>query len=264
MVGHAEAIWVESEDAAPRRAGARASRRRAVGAASRSSRLRARPRASTTCSSAASAATRPSSSGLALFLASDNLRKGAALNAIQIAELLLERTRRRLTVASAASWRFFPLNWRPPASEMRFAQTPGFDLIQIRSRCAGAMEDGLPPTWTRLGAAFTDCGGGLDAEMLVRHEGEPRTIPWAKEASLAAISPSSISRVHVTRWAGPRSSRFRRRAGRGAATRRRRRASSSESSTTPPHSDCWSIRARCSKRCRVAPRLGRQPRRFRS
>jgi aspartate-semialdehyde dehydrogenase len=27
--------------------------------------------------------------GLALFLASDNLRKGAALNAIQIAELLL-------------------------------------------------------------------------------------------------------------------------------------------------------------------------------
>jgi aspartate-semialdehyde dehydrogenase len=28
--------------------------------------------------------------GLALFLASDNLRKGAALNAIQIAKLLLE------------------------------------------------------------------------------------------------------------------------------------------------------------------------------
>ena len=29
--------------------------------------------------------------GIALFLACDNLRKGAALNAIQIAELLLER-----------------------------------------------------------------------------------------------------------------------------------------------------------------------------
>jgi len=29
--------------------------------------------------------------GLALFLASDNLRKGAALNAIQIAELVLQR-----------------------------------------------------------------------------------------------------------------------------------------------------------------------------
>ena len=31
--------------------------------------------------------------GLALFLASDNLRKGAALNAIQIAELVLDRER---------------------------------------------------------------------------------------------------------------------------------------------------------------------------
>ena len=31
--------------------------------------------------------------GLALFLASDNLRKGAALNAIQIAELLLAGAR---------------------------------------------------------------------------------------------------------------------------------------------------------------------------
>jgi len=29
--------------------------------------------------------------GIVLFLASDNLRKGAALNAIQIAELLLDR-----------------------------------------------------------------------------------------------------------------------------------------------------------------------------
>ena len=31
--------------------------------------------------------------GLALFLASDNLRKGAALNALQIAQLLLAETR---------------------------------------------------------------------------------------------------------------------------------------------------------------------------
>jgi aspartate-semialdehyde dehydrogenase len=31
--------------------------------------------------------------GLALFLANDNLRKGAALNAIQIAKLLLEGAR---------------------------------------------------------------------------------------------------------------------------------------------------------------------------
>ena len=31
--------------------------------------------------------------GLALFVVGDNLRKGAALNAIQIAEVLLERVR---------------------------------------------------------------------------------------------------------------------------------------------------------------------------
>jgi aspartate-semialdehyde dehydrogenase len=34
---------------------------------------------------------RASEHGLALFLACDNLNKGAALNAIQIAELILER-----------------------------------------------------------------------------------------------------------------------------------------------------------------------------
>ena len=33
---------------------------------------------------------RAAENGLALFLSSDNLRKGAALNAIQIAELLLD------------------------------------------------------------------------------------------------------------------------------------------------------------------------------
>ena len=45
--------------------------------------------ASTTCSSAACAPTTSVENGLALFLVSDNLRKGAALNAIQIAELLV-------------------------------------------------------------------------------------------------------------------------------------------------------------------------------
>ena len=38
---------------------------------------------------------RAAENGLALFLACDNLRKGAALNAIQIAELLLARTASR-------------------------------------------------------------------------------------------------------------------------------------------------------------------------
>ena len=42
-------------------------------------------------SSVGSARIRPSRNGLVLFLACDNLRKGAALNAIQIAELLVGR-----------------------------------------------------------------------------------------------------------------------------------------------------------------------------
>ncbi len=35
--------------------------------------------------------TRPCEHGLALFVSNDNLRKGAALNAVQIAELLAAR-----------------------------------------------------------------------------------------------------------------------------------------------------------------------------
>ena len=42
------------------------------------------------CSSGEFAATRPGD-GLAMWVVCDNLRKGAALNAIQIAELLLAR-----------------------------------------------------------------------------------------------------------------------------------------------------------------------------
>ena len=61
MVGHAEAIWVETEDAALRRAGPRAARRGAVGAARGLPLARARRPGSTTCSSAGSAATRRSS-----------------------------------------------------------------------------------------------------------------------------------------------------------------------------------------------------------
>ena len=90
MVGHAEAVWAETEEAlSPEEA--RDLLGAAPGSASRTSRRRSRPRGSTTSSSAGSAATRPSENGLVLFVVCDNLRKGAALNAIQIAELLLER-----------------------------------------------------------------------------------------------------------------------------------------------------------------------------
>ncbi len=89
LVGHAEAVWVETErDLAPEQA-------RALLAAAPSVRLEDFP-------SPAKAAgiddvlvgrirRDPTvEHGLALFLASDNLRKGAALNAIQIAELVTD------------------------------------------------------------------------------------------------------------------------------------------------------------------------------
>ena len=90
MVGHAEAIWIETEDElAPKRA------TELLGSAA-SVRLEQFP----TPRKAAGIddvlvgrirqdMTEPN--GLSLFIAGDNLRKGAALNAIQIAELLLER-----------------------------------------------------------------------------------------------------------------------------------------------------------------------------
>jgi aspartate-semialdehyde dehydrogenase len=90
LVGHSEAVWLETEDAlSPDDA------RRLLGAApsveliefptpkhaaGRDSVLVGRIRRDST-----------EANGLSLFLACDNLRKGAALNAIQIAELLLER-----------------------------------------------------------------------------------------------------------------------------------------------------------------------------
>jgi aspartate-semialdehyde dehydrogenase len=92
MVGHAEALWVEFEnDLAPERAcqllGAAASVRveefpSPGKAAGEDDVLVGRIRRDPTVEH-----------GLALFLSCDNLRKGAALNAIQIAELVLERER---------------------------------------------------------------------------------------------------------------------------------------------------------------------------
>jgi aspartate-semialdehyde dehydrogenase len=92
MIGHAEAIWVELEDdLAPERArellGAAPSVRvddfpTPGKAAGEDEVLVGRIRRDPTVER-----------GLALFLASDNLRKGAALNAIQIAELVLNRER---------------------------------------------------------------------------------------------------------------------------------------------------------------------------
>jgi aspartate-semialdehyde dehydrogenase len=90
MVGHAEAVWIETEEPlAPERA------RELLGAAP-SVRVEEFP----TPGMAAGGdevlvgrirKDRSAENGLALFVVCDNLRKGAALNAIQIAELVLER-----------------------------------------------------------------------------------------------------------------------------------------------------------------------------
>ena len=92
LVGHAEAVWLETEEplspeqasailgAAP---GIRLEQFPTPGvAAGRDDVLVGRIRRDST-----------TANGLALFVVCDNLRKGAALNAIQIAELLLERQR---------------------------------------------------------------------------------------------------------------------------------------------------------------------------
>ena len=92
MVGHSEAVWVELEQPLTpgRRSGdpARGAELRVLdlpafptpaAAAGEDEVLVGRIRRDTAAEN-----------GLALYLSSDNLRKGAALNAIQIAELLLD------------------------------------------------------------------------------------------------------------------------------------------------------------------------------
>ena len=92
LVGHAEAIWIELEDDLP------PERVRELLAAAPSVRLDEFPtpgRATGGDDVLVGRIRRDPTvqRGLALFLASDNLRKGAALNAIQIAELVLARER---------------------------------------------------------------------------------------------------------------------------------------------------------------------------
>jgi aspartate-semialdehyde dehydrogenase len=92
MVGHAEAVWLELEDDLP------PEKARELLAAAQSVRVEDVPspgKARGIDEVLVGRIRRDPTvdRGLALFLASDNLRKGAALNAIQIAELLLDRER---------------------------------------------------------------------------------------------------------------------------------------------------------------------------
>jgi sugar phosphate isomerase/epimerase len=88
-------------------------------------------------------------------------------------------------------------NWRPPAQELAFAAATGFDTVQIRSDRAGEIEDELGMGAAELGALFDDNGIEPVLEMLVRHEGEPGTIPRALRANLEAIDAIGFLRVHV-------------------------------------------------------------------
>jgi aspartate-semialdehyde dehydrogenase len=93
LVGHAQSVWVETEEAlSPERA-------ESLLAAAPSVQIveTPTPRAAVATEDVLVGRIRPDraaeGNGLVLFLACDNLVKGAALNAIQIAELLLEPAR---------------------------------------------------------------------------------------------------------------------------------------------------------------------------
>jgi len=93
MVGHAEAVWIETEDDLP------PERAEQILAGAPSVRLEQAPSPGKAAGGDEVLVGRirrdrtVERNGLALFLACDNLRKGAALNAIQIAELVLQRDR---------------------------------------------------------------------------------------------------------------------------------------------------------------------------
>ena len=91
LVGHAQAVWVETEEPLVAERGRDAARAPRRTSCSPTSRRRRRRRDATRCSSAGSASDTTEPNGLALWVVNDNLRKGAALNAVQIAELTLAR-----------------------------------------------------------------------------------------------------------------------------------------------------------------------------
>jgi aspartate-semialdehyde dehydrogenase len=89
LVGHSQAVWIETEEPLP------PGRAREVLEAAPGVRVTERPTAREAAGGDEVLVGRiradTAGDGLALWIVCDNLRKGAALNAIQIAELLLER-----------------------------------------------------------------------------------------------------------------------------------------------------------------------------
>ena len=90
LVGHAQAVWVETKDAlSPEEAAEAVNAAPHVMLADLPTPLRAAGRDEVLVGRIRRDTTEPN--GLALWIVNDNLRKGAALNAVQIAEHLLER-----------------------------------------------------------------------------------------------------------------------------------------------------------------------------
>ena len=135
-------------------AGPGAARRRARVSSSTTSRRRCRPPARTRPSSAASGVDETVEHGLALFVSNDNLRKGAALNAVQIAELLVNNAAGRGRAAAPC-----------PETVRRAGRTSPGSRRTVATRCRGR------PTGTarapRPGTAAAPTG---DAAPLQRHE----------------------------------------------------------------------------------------------
>ena len=88
-------------------------------------------------------------------------------------------------------------NWRAPEQELRFASAAGFDTVQIRSDCAGEIEDELGVSPHALGELFDDAGLEPVVKMLVRHPGERGTLARELRANLEALEAIGVLRVHI-------------------------------------------------------------------
>ncbi len=88
-------------------------------------------------------------------------------------------------------------NWRPPADELRFARDAGFDGLQVRSDRPGELEDELGIAPDALGALYEENGLEPILELLVPHDGAPRTVTTALAAHLSALEAAGFRRVHV-------------------------------------------------------------------
>ena len=199
MVGHAEAVWLETEEPLSAAQARELLGGGAVASGSRSGRRPGSPPGGDDVLVGRIRGDR-AGNGLAFMVVCDNLRKGAALNAIQIMELLLERS----AVAAADHERLGLarrlLRERPPALAAAARGARRFRPGDERSRAARlrpGLRRALPPAGGRP-------GGAARREARARRD---RRLPRA------ADRPDPRLR------AGPRAARRRRARGAGHALR---------------------------------------------